>query len=483
MADDKYKIQKIDDYRWRIPREGKMRVDGIVYADEHMLEEIQKDESLQQVINVAHLPGIIGHSLAMPDIHWGYGFPIGGVAAFDMDEGVVSPGGVGYDINCGVRLLRTGLYRVEIINKLESVVNTLFANIPSGVGSHRKDLKLSQQEEKNVLKNGARWAVSQGYGTKEDLEHIEEKGCIPGADPELVSDRALERGRAQLGTLGSGNHFVEVGYVSEIYDDKIAEVLGLEKDGITIVVHTGSRGLGYQVCDDFIKVMINASHKYNIELPDRQLCCAPINSPQGKEYLAAMACAANYAFANRQMITHWVRESFERALHVSPKESQIHPVYDVCHNIAKFEEHEIDGHMKTVCVHRKGATRAFAPGRKEIPQAYREVGQPVLIPGSMGTASFVLVGKEQGMKETFGSSCHGAGRVMSRSKAVHSWKGVDVQQRLMGKSIMVKATEPDLIAEEAPEAYKNVDDVVKSVQLGGISDIVARLVPIGVVKG
>ena len=285
MADDKYKIQKIDDYRWRIPREGKMRVDGIVYADKHMLEEIQKDESLQQVINVSYLPGIVSHSLAMPDIHWGYGFPIGGVAAFDMDEGVVSPGGVGYDINCGVRLLRTGLYRVEISNKLESVVNTLFANIPSGVGSHRKDLKLSQQEVKNVLKNGARWAVSHGYGTKEDLEHIEEKGCITGADPELVSNRAIERGLAQLGTLGSGNHFVEVGYVSEIYNEEIARALGLEKDGITIVVHTGSRGLGYQVCDDFIRVMIDASRKYNIELPDRRLCCAPINSPEGKEYL------------------------------------------------------------------------------------------------------------------------------------------------------------------------------------------------------
>ena len=389
MADDKYKIQKIDDYRWRIPREGKMRVDGIVYANEQMMKEIQKDESLQQVINVAHLPGIIGHSLGMPDIHWGYGFPIGGVAAFDVDEGVVSPGGVGYDINCGVRLLRTGLYQKEIASALESLVNTLFSNIPSGVGSHRKDLKLSQQDEKSVLKNGARWAVSQGYGTKEDLEHIEEQGCIAGADPELISDRAIERGLAQLGTLGSGNHFVEVGYVSEVYDESVARVLGLEEGGITIVVHTGSRGLGYQVCDDFLRLMINASRKYNIELPDRQLCCAPINSPEGREYLAAMACAANYAFANRQMITHWVRESFERALNISPKESKIATIYDVGHNIAKFEEHIVEGKKRRLCVHRKGATRAFPPHHPNTPDVYKSVGQPVLIPGDMGRCSYV----------------------------------------------------------------------------------------------
>ncbi len=483
MAEDKYKIQKIDAYRWRIPREGKMRVDGIIYADEHMLEEIQKDESLQQVINVAHLPGIIGHSLAMPDIHWGYGFPIGGVAAFDMDAGVVSPGGVGYDINCGVRLLRTGLYRVEIVHKLEAVVNTLFANIPSGVGSHRKDLKLSRQDEKNVLKNGARWAVSQGYGTKEDLEHIEEKGCIPGADPELVSDRALERGKTQLGTLGSGNHFVEVGYVSEIYDDKIAQALGLEKDGVTIVVHTGSRGLGYQVCDDFIKVMINASHKYNIELPDRQLCCAPINSPQGKEYIAAMACAANYAFANRQMITHWVRESFERALLVSPKESQIHPVYDVCHNIAKIEEHIVDGEKKKLCVHRKGATRSFPPNHPETPDAYKSVGQPVLIPGDMGRCSYVLVGTEKAYSDTFGSTCHGAGRVMSRNQAMKTAKGRNIAQELKEKGILVRADSRATLDEELPEAYKDVTEVVDIVENAGISKKVAQLKPLCVIKG
>ncbi|KKO19210.1 MAG: RNA-splicing ligase RtcB [Candidatus Brocadia sp.] len=483
MADDKYKIQKIDDYRWRIPREGKMRVDGIVYANEQMMKEIQKDESLQQVINVAHLPGIIGHSLGMPDIHWGYGFPIGGVAAFDVDEGVVSPGGVGYDINCGVRLLRTGLYQKEIASALESLVNTLFSNIPSGVGSHRKDLKLSQQDEKSVLKNGARWAVSQGYGTKEDLEHIEEQGCIAGADPELISDRAIERGLAQLGTLGSGNHFVEVGYVSEVYDESVARVLGLEEGGITIVVHTGSRGLGYQVCDDFLRLMINASRKYNIELPDRQLCCAPINSPEGREYLAAMACAANYAFANRQMITHWVRESFERALNISQKESKIATIYDVGHNIAKFEEHIVEGKKRRLCVHRKGATRAFPPHHPNTPDVYKSVGQPVLIPGDMGRCSYVLVGTEKAYTHTFGSTCHGAGRVMSRNQATRSAKGRNIAVELRERGILVRADSRATLVEEMPEAYKDVTEVVDVVDRAGISKKVVQLKPLCVIKG
>lgn len=483
MENDTYKIQKIDAYRWRIPREGKMQVDGIVYADEHMMKEIQKDESLQQVINVSYLPGILLHSLAMPDIHWGYGFPIGGVAAFDIDKGVVSPGGVGYDINCGVRLLKTGLYRIEIINKLESLVNNLFINIPSGVGSHRKDLKLSLQEEKNVLKNGARWAVSQGYGAREDLDYIEENGCIAGANPEVVSNRALERGRAQLGTLGSGNHFVEVGYVSEVYNEEVAHVLGLEKDGVTIVIHTGSRGLGYQICDDFIRVMIDASREYHIELPDRQLCCAPIKSPQGQEYLSAMACAANYAFANRQMITHWVRESFERTLNVSPKDAQISLLYDVCHNIAKFEEHMVDGQKKRVCVHRKGATRAFPPHHPNIPDAYTVTGQPVLIPGDMGRYSYVLVGTEQAYTDTFGSTCHGAGRVMSRNQATKIAKGRSIAQELKEKGILVRADSRATLDEELSEAYKDVTEVVDVVEHAGISRKVAQLKPLCVIKG
>lgn len=483
MGDETYKIQKIDAYRWRIPREGKMRVDGIVYADEHMMEEIQKDESLQQVINVSHLPGIVQHSLAMPDIHWGYGFPIGGVAAFDMDEGVVSPGGVGYDINCGVRLLRTGLYRSEIINKLEPLVNSLFINIPSGVGSHRKDMKLSQQEQKNVLKNGARWAITQGFGTKEDLHYIEENGCISGANPDLVSDRALERGRAQLGTLGSGNHFIEVGYVSEVYDDEIARVLGLREDVVTTVIHTGSRGLGYQICDDFIRIMIDASRKYQIELPDRQLCCAPISSPQGQEYLAAMACAANYAFANRQMITHWVRESFESALELSPRELQISLIYDVCHNIAKFEDHIVDGQKRRLCVHRKGATRAFPPYHPDIPEMYKSIGQPVLIPGDMGRCSYVLVGTEKSYRDTFGSTCHGAGRVMSRGQAIKTAKGRNIARELEEKGILVRADSRATLVEELPEAYKDVTGVVDVVEGAGISRKVAQLKPLCVIKG
>ena len=483
MGDNKYKIQKIDAYRWRIPREGNMRVDGIIYADEYMLTEIQKDESLQQVINVAHLPGIIGHSLAMPDIHWGYGFPIGGVAAFDLDEGVVSPGGVGYDINCGVRLLRTGLNYPDIANKLESLVNNLFINIPSGVGSHRKDLKLSQQDRKNVLKNGAGWAVAQGFGNREDLEHIEENGCIPGANPELVSDRALERGKAQLGTLGSGNHFVEVGYVSEVYDEAVARVLGLEKDAITIVIHTGSRGLGYQICDDYIRVMIDAARKYDIELPDRQLCCAPINSPEGKEYLAVMACAANYAFANRQMITHWVRETFEKTLNISPAESRISLVYDVCHNIAKIEEHIVNGEKKRLCVHRKGATRAFPPNHPNTPDAYKAVGQPVLIPGDMGRCSYVLVGTEKAYEDTFGSTCHGAGRVMSRNQASKTAKGRNITQEMKEKGILVRADSRATLDEELSEAYKDVTEVVDIVEHAGISRKIVQLRPMCVIKG
>ena len=383
--------------------------------------------------------------------------------------------------NCGVRLIATSLPIAQVRSKLRELVDLLFKNVPSGVGSKGK-LRLEENEFDRAISEGANWAIAKGYGFAEDAKHCEENGCIEGADPSVVSPMAKKRGRPQFGTVGAGNHFVEIQEVQEVVKEDVAKVFGLQKGNACIMIHTGSRGFGHQVCDDNLRVMVEAARKYHINLPDRELCCAPINSPEAQRYLKAMRCAVNFAFCNRQVMTHWVRETFGSVFGKGTMDD-MKLVYDVCHNIAKFEEHEIDGHMKTVCVHRKGATRAFAPGRKEIPQAYREVGQPVLIPGSMGTASFVLVGKEQGMKETFGSSCHGAGRVMSRSKAVHSWKGVDVQQRLMGKSIMVKATEPDLIAEEAPEAYKNVDDVVKSVQLGGISDIVARLVPIGVVKG
>ena len=483
MAEEKIKVQKIDDYRWRIPREGKMRTDGIVYADEHLFNDIRKDQSLVQVANVAWLPGIVGHSLAMPDIHWGYGFPIGGVAAFDMEEGVVSPGGVGYDINCGVRLMRSGLSRTDIRGRMRELVEALFANIPSGVGSHRKDLKLNREEERRVLKKGARWSVEKGFGTAEDLDHIEEQGCIEGANPDRVSEKAMERGRAQLGTLGSGNHFVEVGYVAEVFDEAVAQVLGLWKDQVTVLVHTGSRGLGHQVCDDYIRVMMDAARKYHIELPDPQLCCAPVPSVEGKQYLEAMACAANFAFTNRQMITHWVRETFEQVFQKGPRDLKLDLVYDVCHNIAKIENHTVNGEKKKLCVHRKGATRAFPPNHPDIPLDYQSIGQPVLIPGDMGRCSYVLVGTIKAMEETFGSTCHGAGRVMSRHQAIKVAKGRAIARELEDKGIIVKGASQGTIVEEMSDAYKDVTDVVNVVDHVGISHKVVKLVPMGVIKG
>ncbi len=477
------KVQKIDAWRWRIPREGKMRTEGLIYADEKMLKDIQKDQSLLQVANVAMLPGIVGKSMAMPDIHWGYGFPIGGVAAFEVKNGIISPGGVGYDINCGVRLLRTGLSRKEVEAKIQQLVDTLFRNIPSGVGSRRKDLKLDSKELRKVFKEGVKWAISRGFGSTEDMEHIEDKGCIEGGDPATVSERARERGQAQLGTLGSGNHFVEVGYVDEVYDHEIAHALGLEKDGITIMVHTGSRGLGHQVCDDYIKVMMEASRRYGIDLPDRQLCCAPVNSPEGKKYLSAMACAANFAFVNRQMITHWTRESFEQVFQMSPKDLKLEVVYDVCHNIAKLEMHDIDGEKKKVCVHRKGATRAFPPGHSDVPSDYQDIGQPVLIPGDMGRYSYVLVGTQKAYEDTFGSTCHGAGRVLSRHQAKKAAKGRSIAKELENQGIIVRGASKGTLVEEIPDAYKDVHDVVEIVDAAGISKKVVRMRPLGVIKG
>jgi tRNA-splicing ligase RtcB len=477
------KLKQIDEYRWEIPREGKMRTRGLIFCSKEMLPALQEDQSLQQVANVATLPGIVGPSLAMPDIHWGYGFAIGGVAAFDLAEGVVSPGGVGYDINCGVRLLRTRLSREQVMPRMEALVNTLFTNIPSGVGSRRQDFKLTGSAFKKVLKDGARWAVKEGFGEARDLAHIEAGGAIEGADPELVSDFALNRGKDQLGTLGSGNHFVEVGYVDEIYDAAVAAQLGLFPDQVTAIVHTGSRGLGHQVCDDYIKVMLKASAKYGIELPDRQLCCAPLTSPEGKRYLAAMAGAANFAFANRQLITHWVRESFEQVLGVGPRDLGMELVYDVCHNIAKIETHTVEGKPRKLCVHRKGATRAFPPHHPEVPEAYRETGQPVLIPGDMGRYSFVLVGTEKALTETFGSTCHGAGRLMSRHQAKKVARGRSIIQELAAKGIVVRGAGRGTIDEEISEAYKDVSGVVDVVHGAGIARKVARLRPLGVIKG
>jgi tRNA-splicing ligase RtcB len=477
------KLRQIDEYRWEIPREGKMRTRGLIFASKEMLPVIQEDQSLQQVANVATLPGIVGPSLAMPDIHWGYGFAIGGVAAFDLEEGIVSPGGVGYDINCGVRLLRTKLPREQVVCCIEDLVNALFNNIPSGVGSRRKDLKLTGSTLKKVLKDGARWAVKEGFGEASDLEHIEAKGRIEGADPDLVSQFALDRGKDQVGTLGSGNHFVEVGYVLEIYDQALAAKLGLSQDQVTVIVHTGSRGLGHQVCEDYIKVMLKASAKYGIELPDRQLCCAPLTSPEGKQYLAAMAGAANFAFANRQMITHWVRESFEQVFQMGPRDLGLELVYDVAHNIAKLETHVVEGKSRKLCIHRKGATRAFPPRHPEVPEAYRETGQPVLIPGDMGRYSFVLVGTEKALTETFGSTCHGAGRRMSRHQAKKVARGRFIVKELAEKGIVVRGAGRATIDEEISEAYKDVESVVDVVHGAGIAKKVAKLKPLGVIKG
>ncbi|HDP99634.1 MAG TPA: RtcB family protein [bacterium] len=477
-----YKIKKVNDFLWEIPRQNQMNVPGRIYASEKMLLKIREDNAEQQVVNVAQLPGILQYSLAMPDIHWGYGFPIGGVAAFDVDSGVISPGGVGYDINCGVRLLKTGLHKRDIEDKIKNIIYRLFNYIPSGVGSKGK-LKISNEQLKQVMKKGARWSVENGYGNEADLDKIEENGEMAGAEPEFVSDRAFKRGRPQLGTLGSGNHFVEVQYIDQIFDANIASRLGFFEGQITISIHTGSRGFGHQICDDYIRVMLNAAQKYGIQLPDRQLCCAPVNSPEGKQYFGAMVSAVNFAFANRQIISFWVQEALMRALQMSPRDVQLEIVYEVAHNIAKMETHQVNGKKVKCCVHRKGATRAFGPGNPALPQCYRDLGQPVLIPGDMGRASYVLIGTEQAMEQTFGSTCHGAGRLLSRKKAIQQAKGRSIKQELEDQGIFIMATSMATINEEMPEAYKNVSDVVDAVVGAGISKKVARLKPLGVIKG
>lgn len=478
------KLEKIDDYRWRIPMDYQqgMRVPGIIYADDKMIKSVRLDQAPQQVANVAHLPGLVGASMAMPDIHWGYGFPIGGVAASDAQEGVISPGGVGYDINCGVRLVRTDLERSDIQKHLKPLVERIFQNVPSGVGSTGK-LRLSPKDEANVLRDGAAWAVSQGFGWQEDIQRTEQQGCIQGADPDALSPRALERGKPQLGTLGAGNHFIEIQVVEQIFDEETAKAFGLFKGQVTVMMHTGSRGLGYQVCDDNLERMVKAMNRYNIKLPDRQLACAPVTSSEGRQYLAAMAAAANYAWTNRQLILHWVRESFEQILGQTAERMGMHQVYDVAHNIAKLEEHWVDGKRRKVVVHRKGATRAFAPGHPDLPDEYRSAGQPVLIPGDMGTASYILVGTQRAMEESFGSTSHGAGRRMSRNAAVKANRGRSISRELEERGIIVRSKGRKTLFEEAPEAYKNIDQVVNIVHGAGLSRKVARLVPLGVVKG
>ncbi|MHB9155536.1 MAG: RtcB family protein [Endomicrobiales bacterium] len=471
-------IRKIDDYRWEIPKSDGMNVPGLIYASERMLTQAMGEEAAQQVKNVAMMPGIVDRSLAMPDIHWGYGFPIGGVAAFDAETGVISPGGIGYDINCGVRLLRTNLRKEDITEALHDIVRALFANVPSGVGSTGK-VNLSPGEVKQVLEYGAQWAVKKGYGHAEDLAHIEQEGRFEEADASCVSERAVERGEKQLGTLGAGNHFLEVQVVDHVFEKATARVFGLEEGQVTVMIHTGSRGLGYQVCADYLRMLQEAVLRYGIHLPDRQLVCAPAKSPEAKRYYAAMACAANYAWANRQIITHWVRESLMRVLNRTPKELGLEVVYDVAHNVGKFEEH---GGRKLI-VHRKGATRAFPAGHPAIPEDYRSVGQPVLVPGTMGTESYVLVGTEQAMKETWGSTCHGAGRVMSRTQALKGARGQELARDLKRHGILVQSDSWKTLAEEAPTAYKDVSEVVEICHQAGISRKVARLKPRGVVKG
>lgn len=455
-----------------------MKVEGLIFANEELLRQIEKDLTLSQVANVATLPGLVGRSLAMPDAHQGYGFAIGGVAAADMQHGIISAGGVGFDINCGVRLLASDVSLDDVKPKLDTLLNQMFRDIPCGTGkAGLVDLSFGQLDE--VLSDGAHWAVRNGFGTQADLDHIEETGRISAADPGMVSQRAKKRGRDQLGTLGSGNHFVEVQYVSDIFDDEAARAFGLKLNQIVVMIHSGSRGLGHQVCTDYLELMQEAMLKYGIHVVDRQLACVPIKSNEGQAYLKAMAAAANFAFANRQMMSHWTRQAFERIL----GGGNLRLVYDVCHNIAKEEVHKVNGSSRRLLIHRKGATRAFPRHRPEIPKDYYEIGQPVLIPGSMGTCSYVLVGTEKAMEETFGSSCHGAGRAKSRHAAKKEITADQLIKELREKGIHVRGASKSGLTEEKPDAYKDVSQVVEVVHNAGIAKKVAKMIPIGVIKG
>jgi tRNA-splicing ligase RtcB len=484
-ASERVPLEKIDDCSWRIPkyRPG-MRVTGVVFANKGLLDKMQTDRTLQQCANVAHLPGIYKYSITLPDGHEGYGFPIGGVAATDYDEGVISPGGVGYDINCGVRLVTTNFSEQDIRPKLGQLADAIFNNVPCGLGSRRKDFTVSQRDLDTLTARGVPWAIEKGLGWHEDAEHCEESGCMKNANPDKVSSNAKNRGLTQIGTLGSGNHFLEIQKVDKIYDSRTGKAFGLEQEGqVTVMIHCGSRGFGHQVCSDYLRIMERAVQKYKIVLPDRELACAPGKSQEAQDYYQAMACAVNYAFVNRQTILHWVRQSFQQVFREDPEKFGLKLVYDVAHNIAKIENHRVDGDRKKVWVHRKGATRAFPPGNEEIPMEYRAVGQPVLIPGSMGTSSWLLVGTEQAMQVTFGSTAHGAGRMLSRSAAKRHFYGGDVKKALEKRGIHVRAASPVVLAEEADPAYKNVDVVAEVSDNIGIATKVARLVPIAVVKG
>jgi len=483
-------LNKIDNFRYEIPSSYKgehnnlkMQTSAVIYTDEQMISALRSDNAPEQAANITMLPGILGKALAMPDIHWGYGFPIGGVAGTDIEKGVISPGGVGFDINCGVRLVRTNLHAKDIDeNILKKLVDKIFENVPSGLGSKAK-VRLNRKELDDVLTMGARSPVENGYGWDGDVEFLEEKGCLEFADTSMVSEKAKQRGLSQVGSLGAGNHFIEIQKVAEIYDKDAAKTFGIEDiNQVTVMIHTGSRGFGHQVCTDHLRVLEQAVKKYNIWLPDKQLACAPINSKEGQSYFKAMSCAANFAWANRQLIVHWVRESFEKVLNDTAENMDMKIVYDVCHNIAKIEEHNIDGKKKKVCVHRKGATRAFGSGKTDIPSKYCDIGQPVIIPGDMGTESYLLKGTNES-EETFSSTCHGAGRVMSRHQALKRWRGEQVVRELKNRGIYVHPASLKVAAEEAPGAYKDIRQVIDITHGAGISKKVVKLVPLGVVKG
>ena len=484
-APERVPLEKVNDYMWQIPKyKPGMQVPGMVFANQALLEKMQTDRTLWQCSNVAQLPGIYKYAVTLPDGHEGYGFPIGGVAATDHENGVISPGGVGYDINCGVRLLSTTLSEKDIRPKLALLAEAIFRNVPSGLGSRRKDFTVSNSDLEKLVTEGVQWLIDRGLGWSEDAKHCEENGHMANANPDKVSNTAKNRGLTQIGTLGSGNHFLEIQKVDKIFNEKTAKTFGITHEGqVTVMIHCGSRGYGHQVCSDYLRVMEHAVQKYKISLPDRELACAPGNTQEAKDYIEAMACAVNYAFANRQAIMHWVRESFKQVYQQDPEKFGLNLVYDVAHNIAKVETHNIDGSQKKVWVHRKGATRAFPAGHPDVPDDYRSEGQPVLIPGSMGTSSWVLVGSQKAMDLTFGSTAHGAGRMMSRSAAKRQFWGGDIKSALEKRGIVVRAASASVLAEEADPAYKNVDIVADVSDKVGIATKVARLVPIAVVKG
>lgn len=480
---EKKHIKRLDKYLYEIPtsHRGDMRVPARIYADEQLLEAALTDRSMGQLVNTTTLPGVVKYTLAMPDIHQGYGFPIGGVAATQPPNGVISPGGIGYDINCGVRVLASNVEREELAPHLEDLVHTMYRLVPTGLG--KGGIKISKKEFKKVLERGAAWAAGHGYGTKEDVAHTEEQGCLSGADAAKVSKRAIDRGLQQLGSLGAGNHFLEIDEIAEIYNPEVAEVFGLQQGRVAVQIHCGSRGLGHQVCSDYVKLLQKAVRKYGIELPDRELVCAPFDSPEAQDYFAAMAASANFAWTNRQVIAHWIRRAFEEVLAGKIPSWELTQVYDVAHNIGKVEEYPVNGKLTKLVIHRKGATRAFGPSSKELPVAYRGIGQPVLVPGSMGTTSHILVGTDDALDLTFGSTCHGAGRVMSRTQAKKRIWGEDLQRELAQQGITIEAGSMPGLAEEAPAAYKDVDRVVDVVVGAGITRKVARLNPLGVIKG